>query len=187
MSNFTHIKAIQKYLTKQACMTLVLSLCVTHLDYGNALLYGLPKKSIKRLQTVQNMCAKLVLQHSKYSSATQVLMDLHWLPIEQCIQYKMLTITYRTIQNRAPKYIMDLLKPDGLKRGNIHSNESGLKLKVLPIKYNTFAARSSSYGAATLWNGLPTNIRGCKTLDRFKSSLKTYLYRIAFNSACTHD
>ena len=43
MSNFTHIKAIQKYLTKQACTTLVLSLCITHLDYGNALLYGLPK------------------------------------------------------------------------------------------------------------------------------------------------
>ena len=43
MSNFTHIKAIWKYITKQACMTLVLSLCITHLDYGNALLYGLPK------------------------------------------------------------------------------------------------------------------------------------------------
>ena len=77
MLNFTHIKAIWKYLTKQACMTLVLSLCVTHLDYGNALLYGLPKKSIKRLQMVQNMCARLVLQCPKYSSATQALMDLH--------------------------------------------------------------------------------------------------------------
>ena len=43
MSNFTHIKAIQKYLTKQACTTLVLSLCILHLDYSNALLYGLPK------------------------------------------------------------------------------------------------------------------------------------------------
>ena len=43
MSNFTCIKAIQKYLTKQACTTLVLSFCITHLDYGNVLLYGLPK------------------------------------------------------------------------------------------------------------------------------------------------
>ena len=187
MSNFTGIKAIHKYLTKQACMTLVLSLCVTHLDYGNTLLYGLPKKSIKRLQMVQNMCSKLVLQCSKYSSATQALMDLHWLPIEQCIQYKILTITYRSIQNRTPKYIMDLLKPDEPIRGNIWSNESGLKLKVPPIKYNTIATRSFSYAAATLWNGLPTNIRGFKTLDRFKGSLKTYLYRKAFNSAHTHD
>ena len=61
MSNFTHIKAIWKYLTKQVCMTLVLYLCVTHFDYGNVLLYSLPKKSIKRLQTVHNMHVKLVL------------------------------------------------------------------------------------------------------------------------------
>ena len=43
MSNFKCIKVIWKYLTKQACTILVLSLCITHLDYGNALLYGLPK------------------------------------------------------------------------------------------------------------------------------------------------
>ena len=50
-------------------------------------------------------------------------MDLHWLPIEQCIHYKILTITYRAIQNKAPKYIMDLLRPDELKRDNILSNK----------------------------------------------------------------
>ena len=43
ISNFVHIKSIQKYLTKQACTTLVLSLCISHLDYSNVLLYGLPK------------------------------------------------------------------------------------------------------------------------------------------------
>ena len=86
-----------------------------------------------------------------------------------------------------PKYIMELLRPDELKRGNMQSNKSGLKLKMPLIKYNTFAARSFTYAAATLWNGLPTNIRECKTLNKFKGSLKTYLYRKAFNPACTHD
>ena len=76
------------------------------------------QKSIKRLQMVQNICAKLVLQCSKYSSAAQALMDLPWLPIEQCIHYKILTIKYMAIQNRVPMYIMDLLRPDELKRGN---------------------------------------------------------------------
>ena len=56
LSNFMCITIIQKYLTKQTCTTLVLSLCVTHLDYGNSLLYGLPKKSIKRLQMIKNVC-----------------------------------------------------------------------------------------------------------------------------------
>ena len=108
-------------------------------------------------------------------------------PIEQCIHYKILTITYRAIQNRMPKYIMDLLRQDEPKRGNMQSNKSGLKLRVPLIKYNTFAARSFSYAAATLWNWLPTNIRECRTLDKFKSSLKTYLYRKAFKPAHTHN
>ena len=66
---------------------------------------------------VQNIWTKLVLQYSKYSSATQALMDLHQLPIEQHVHYKILTITYRAIQNRVPKYIMGLLRPDEPKRG----------------------------------------------------------------------
>ena len=85
-------------------------------------------------------------------------MDLHWLPIEQQIHYKILTIMYRGIHNKAPKYIIDLLKADKPKGDNMQSNKTGLKLKVPLIKYNTFATRSFSYTAATLWNALPTNI-----------------------------
>ena len=65
MSKFISIMTIWKYLSKRACITLVFMLCILHLDYGNALLYGLPKKSIKRVQTVQNIHTKLVLQCSK--------------------------------------------------------------------------------------------------------------------------
>ena len=57
MPNFTCIKAIWKYLTKQACTTLVLSLCILHLDYGNAVLYGLPKKIHKEtINSSKHMC-----------------------------------------------------------------------------------------------------------------------------------
>ena len=56
VSNFTHIKAIQKYLTKQACTTLVLSLCLLHLDYGNALLYGLQKIHKETTNSSEHMC-----------------------------------------------------------------------------------------------------------------------------------
>ena len=56
MSNFTCIKAIWKYLTKQACITLVISLCITHLDSGNALLYDLPKIHKETTNGPKHMC-----------------------------------------------------------------------------------------------------------------------------------
>ena len=70
----------------------------------------------------------------------------------------MLTLTYRGINKMAPKYILNILKANEPKRDNMWSNKAGLKLKVPFVKYNTFATRSFSYTAATLWNALLTNI-----------------------------
>ena len=61
IANFVRIRNIRNYLTTDACSTLVLGLCVSHLDYANTLYYGLPDKTISYLQTVQSMCANLPL------------------------------------------------------------------------------------------------------------------------------
>ena len=86
----------------------------------------------------------------KVLSTTQALMELHWLPKEQQIQYKILTITYKGINNIAPKYIMDLIEISQLMRDNMWSNNAGIRFNVPPVKYKTFAARSFSYVADTL-------------------------------------
>ena len=52
-------------------------------------------------------------------TTTQALMDLQWLPTEQQIQYKILTIKYKDINNTAPKYIMDLTEISKLRRDNM--------------------------------------------------------------------
>jgi hypothetical protein len=45
---------IRQYITEDACRKLICSLVTSRLDYGNALLYGLPTSVIQRLQRVQN-------------------------------------------------------------------------------------------------------------------------------------
>ena len=61
LMNWNKIKSIRNVLTQEATQTLVLGLCILHLDYCNAILVGLPNCDIKKFQCVQNMCAKLVL------------------------------------------------------------------------------------------------------------------------------
>ena len=51
MTNLIKICAIQKYLTVQTYTTLALMLCITHLNYANAILYGLPKSTLGKYQT----------------------------------------------------------------------------------------------------------------------------------------
>ena len=51
----------------------------------NALLLGLPKSKLKRIQLAQNAAARLIKGLRKNDHITPVLKDMHWLPIEQRI------------------------------------------------------------------------------------------------------
>ena len=75
LTDWNKINSIRNVLTQEATQTLILGLCILHLDYCNAILVGLPNCDIKKFQHVQNMYAKLVLDHDKYSSSTQALAD----------------------------------------------------------------------------------------------------------------
>ena len=108
MANFVRIGNIQEYLTKDACTTLVLALCISHLDYANALYYGLPDKTISHLQITQTMCVNLTLKKSKYDSTREALAQLHWLPIKQRIDFKIASITHKYLYGTAPQYLTDL-------------------------------------------------------------------------------
>ena len=54
--NYLHIRNICHLLTDSTCETLPLSLLISHLDYANTLLYGLPAIPINTFQRIQNMC-----------------------------------------------------------------------------------------------------------------------------------
>ena len=111
MANIIKIQAICKYLylTVQSCTTLVLMLCITHLHYTNAMLYGLPSNTLIKYQTIQNSCTKLILNNNRYSSSSWAPKKLHWLPIQQMIEHKILITTFKCITGIAPKYLQDLI------------------------------------------------------------------------------
>ena len=68
MFNLLKIANIRNFLMTEACHTAVLAMVISHLDYANAIIVGLPEKHIGKLQRVQNMAAKVVLKRGKYTS-----------------------------------------------------------------------------------------------------------------------
>ena len=101
----TKIRASRKYLTRKACAKLTISLVISHLDYPNAILAKLPKVSLDKLQREQNMAAKIVLKKGQYDSSTRCLEELHWLPIEQRINFKVVTLVHKCIHGKATSYL----------------------------------------------------------------------------------
>ena len=105
---YNHLKITSRIrcnLTSEACAAAVRALVLSRLDYANSLLVGAPEAVLQRLQVLQNNAARLIQGVSGRAHITPVLRDLHWLPIRQRIQHKLLSLTYRALNcAEAPKY-----------------------------------------------------------------------------------
>ena len=180
MYNLLRIKHIRRHLMQKVAQILVSSLVMSHLDYANSLLYGLPACDIDKLQCVQKCAAKLVLNKSKYDSRTQAFIDLYWLPIWACIDNKILTPVYTCLNQEALKYLMDMLIQKVSTRNGLQSNKLHNLLEIPKVRSKTFAARSFSYMGPTLWYDLLDNLRMIHNAETFRKKLKTYLFKKSF-------
>ena len=63
-----NIGKVSKYLDHQSAETLINALVHSHIDYCNALLIGLPKYLIQKLQMVQNTATRVLCRIGKYAS-----------------------------------------------------------------------------------------------------------------------
>ncbi len=169
------IARIKEYLSTSDIQTLVHAFITSKLDNCNSLLYGLPNFLIDRLQNVQNCAARLVTGSKKYDHITPLMKQLHWLPISQRIIYKIILITYKSLNGSAPDYINNMLKPY-TPSANLRSSSKGL-LTIPSVKLVNYGERSFSYAAPKLWNELPEYIRKSENLSILKTRLKTYLFK----------
>ena len=150
------------------------SLVTSRLDCCNTLLSGIPKTILNKLQNVQNTTARVVTRTSRYCHITPILKELHWLPVQYRVRYKILTHTYKALQDQFRVYIKALLhvyKP----RRELRSHNSSHILKVPRSRTVSYGDRSFAIIAPKLWNALPPEVRECSTLFAFKKSLNPYL------------
>ena len=120
-SNF-HIKAlrhIRPLLNKSIANSVACSIVTTRLDYCNSLLYGTSKTNLDKLQRIQNTLASVVAGSRKRDHITPVLKDLHWLPVEQRINYKIALTTHKILQDKQPAYLAELV--------SLHKPAKGLR------------------------------------------------------------
>ena len=106
---------------------------------------------------------------------TPIRKDLHWLPIQERINYNIIVTVYKCIHRLAPNYISSIL--------TTRTRDNRLRQKQVCHELNTHSCAivvgKQAFGtrAPELWNKLPLNIRTVRTLQSFKQTLKTHIYK----------
>ena len=74
-----------------------ITLITSRLDYCNSLLANLTNTQMKRLKSIQHKAACLVTRTPLREHITPVLKQLHWLPVECRITYKLMVLVYKCV------------------------------------------------------------------------------------------
>ena len=157
---------IRHLLSAKETEMLVHSIIGSRLDYCNSLLYGIDKNVLDKYQKVQNAAARLVSKRRKSEPVRDVLINLHWLRVEERITFKLLVLIFKCMHDMAPVCLQEL----------INVRDCSKSLLVYSKLNSHYARRSFTYMAPKLWNNLPDKIRLIDNLSGFKSQTKYLLF-----------
>ena len=162
------IRSIRRSVSSSVLKSLVVSLVLPRMDYGNATLAGLPRQLLDKLQSVMNAAARLVFSVRKYDHITPLLRDLHWLRTPQQIEYRLAVLAYRCQHGLAPSYLSTQLHrvSDVESRRRLRS-ASTTALVVPRTHHQTIGDRAFPAAASRVWNSLSPAVTTSTSLTSF--------------------
>ena len=122
------LRVVTRSLSSSSASTLVHAFILNRLDYCSSLYCGLPQIRLHPLEGVLRAAARLVGGVPKFGHISAFMRDvLHWLPVQQRINYRVSTIVWQCVLGRAPTYLRELstLTPACSARRSLRSASRG--------------------------------------------------------------
>ena len=138
----------------------------------------IPSYRIKPLYRVQNIAARVISLCSRDDDIDEVLKELHWLPINQCILFKVLLLVYKCTNGLASDYLSSLCVPYKM---DFNSRKFFLdKPKIPSTRTKSYRDRAFTVAWSEEWNKLPLELKKSPSVETFKTKLKTCLSKQSF-------
>ena len=175
------LRSIRSSVTRPVFVSLVVSLVLSRLDYGNATLAGITDRLTDRLRSVLNAAARLIHAARRTEHVTPLLRDLHWLRYPERIEYKLAVLAYRCLHGLGPSYLADeFIRVSEIESRRHLRSASTASLVVPRFQRKTLGGRAFPVAAAQTWNSLPSHVTSCSSLTSFKRCLKTELFQRSY-------
>jgi len=161
--------------------SLVSALILSRIDYCNIVFAALPSVALAPLRRVTNAAVRFVAGLGQRDHTIDAQRELHWLPIDQRITYKLCVLMHAVETGTAPEYISGMVKPVFVLEGRAHLRSATLGLYDIPRTRILIGSKAFSVAGPTAWNSLPQSLRNIKSAFTFKRHLKTHLLKCAYN------
>ena len=153
------------------------ALVVPHYNYGDILYDGCTADARDALERNQSYAAKAILGRPKYSSSTDALKELNWLPLQQRRKIHQGVFVHKAIRHKnshhATSAILNLLPK--------HNHSTRQKERNILNSWqhaSSLTEKSVLYKSTHAWNGFPKEIRDIDATKDFKERLQNhYIYK----------
>jgi len=176
------LRQIRRYVSTDTFRALVVALVVTRLDYGNAVLTGLPVYLSRRLQSVLNAAAWLIFGLRRSDHVSDALISLHWLHIPQRIQFKVAVLTYKVLDGCAPSYLGPFVHVADLPSRRALRSANTSRLIQPQCNQSTVGDKACPVAGPQAWNSLPPEVTSTPSLVTFRRRLKTHLFTMSYSN-----
>jgi len=164
------IRSTKRSLPVHALNTLVTGLVYSRLDYCNVVFAGLPACDLHPLISV---AARLVTNASRRDHVTPLLCERHWLPIQQCMDYKLCVMVHRCLHERVPSYLLELITLSAAAHSRAGLRSSELRTVAVPRTVSSLGDRAFAVATPRARNSLPFFLRSIDSTGGFKKNLKS--------------
>jgi len=168
------IGQVRRLVGQDVAQQLVSSFILWRIDYCNSL----------PLQRVMNAQARVIMNLSLCDHVKPALTQLHWLPVEQRIIYKLCLFMHHIHAIRAPQYLSDCVSTVSALGGRYRLRSTGSADYVLPKTRTKFGERGFSYLAqlpGALFLLISTTLQ---TLIRLENDSRVYFLIMLTTDYC---
>ena len=178
-----HISRSNATLSLSSRILLTNALVVPHYNYGDIIYDGCTADAREILKRNQNYAAKALLGKSKYSSATDALVKLRWIPLHMRRKIHQGVFVHKAIHHQssvhATSSILNLTPQHGFSTRFKQDN------RLNSIQHTTALSEKSVISASTqAWNSFPQHFRSIESANVFKEKLQKFYIDNYINDRC---
>ena len=150
------------------------ALAQPHFDYCFEVWDSLGDGLARKLQRLQNRCARVIMNCRKETGQSEIAMQaLGWISLAKRRAKNKAEVMFKILHGLTRASLSNIFAEAHPINGNDNLRNS-TKEVALPLPKRDFYKNSPSYNRAKIWNDLPEEIRSCETFASFTAKMKSH-------------